>query len=337
MSHSITSISIASLGLAMLGSPAFGQSDSGQFNTTPQNLRASKLVGATAQTASGEKLGAIRELMVDPQTGEIRMAILGESSLSGLSGKWVPIPWEAMSQRSAGQFTVNLDRQQIESGPTLQADDYTALQSSDLMDRVNRHYQFDRSQSGVTSRAGFQDSGFTQDQSDRSRFSRSDDERYRATPERYNQGQSQSGIYGQGSRSGTFSDADPNRQQSYRSSQDRDYGGQDQAQRYFSDRSYAQGSPGRSDYDSGRYGQGAAYTQDRYYSSQDQSRRYDSDHYGQGTASSDRYYGQGTYSGSPGRPKAFVELSGRSTPTPAQFRLSRKDEICVSESTNSPF
>src|SRR5215813_1151152 len=59
--------------------------------------RASKVIGADVENPQGEKLGDIRDIVLDPATGRIRYAVLGSGGFLSLGEKYFAIPWAALT------------------------------------------------------------------------------------------------------------------------------------------------------------------------------------------------------------------------------------------------
>jgi sporulation protein YlmC with PRC-barrel domain len=97
-------------------------SDSTQDQTagrrSESEVRFSKLMDANVASKSGENLGQLEDLIIDPQTGEIKYAILGRGGLLGIGEKYVPVPWKAIQVSSEKQFTLNVDKSKLKSAPT---------------------------------------------------------------------------------------------------------------------------------------------------------------------------------------------------------------------------
>jgi sporulation protein YlmC with PRC-barrel domain len=121
--------------------------------TSQQSVRATKLTNAQVTDSSGNRIGQIQDVLVNPSSGRIDFAIISLNSTSGSSmgtsssstggtaemsaststsagGKLVPVPWSLLktsgsssSQYSAGSeqpsFTLNVDQSKLSSAPTI--------------------------------------------------------------------------------------------------------------------------------------------------------------------------------------------------------------------------
>src|SRR2546421_105655 len=70
------------------------------FAAQPKTLdvyRASKLIGADVENPRGDNLGDIKDIVLDPQTGQIAYAVLGFGGFLGMGEKYFAIPWAALS------------------------------------------------------------------------------------------------------------------------------------------------------------------------------------------------------------------------------------------------
>lgn len=78
------------------------------------------VIGATVKNAQGEKLGDIRELMIDPQSGRIVYIMLTSSGFLGTGEKSLAIPWEALKVGlGQNELVVEMDNGKLQaSDPT---------------------------------------------------------------------------------------------------------------------------------------------------------------------------------------------------------------------------
>ena len=129
------------------------ESSSSQTQTSTQSaqhVRLSQIIGATAQSKDGQQLGQIEDIVVDPKTQQIQFAVLGKGGFLGIGEKMVPIPWQAVTVQktpAAGQsgkpnLTVNIDRQKLQSAPTMEKNkNYSELSQPDYIITVYRFYE----------------------------------------------------------------------------------------------------------------------------------------------------------------------------------------------------
>lgn len=69
------------------------------------------------------KLGVVRELFVDLETGRAEYLIVEATSLLGGSGKYQPVPWTIVRPDGVtGQFAVALTKDQFKAAPSYDRD-----------------------------------------------------------------------------------------------------------------------------------------------------------------------------------------------------------------------
>ena len=133
-------------------------SQSAQVNATQiANPLLLNLSGTAVRDDSGQQLGQIQHLIVNPQ-GCVDMAIL---SLGG--AKLVPIPWQLVSVSGAGAtgttpgrttLTLNVDRQKLQQAPSFSMNQINQITQQQTMQQVFNFYGVrQQSQSSVGSSA----------------------------------------------------------------------------------------------------------------------------------------------------------------------------------------
>ena len=117
-----------------------GQMSAQSTGTQTGEVRLSKLLGADVKSGSDEDLGKIKDLVVDPETGAIRFAVLGRGGVFGIAEKRVPVPWQAASIQSENEITLNLDKEKLRSAPTINSD-YSDLNNPGYLVSVYQFYE----------------------------------------------------------------------------------------------------------------------------------------------------------------------------------------------------
>ncbi len=112
----------------------------GMGRTSGGELRASKqLMGAQVKSQTGETLGKIDDLVVNPQSGKVDFAVIS------YQGKMTPIPWQLLQSSGATQpgqpanFTANIDKSKLSQAPTLSGQ-WSELQSPSWSQQVYSFY-----------------------------------------------------------------------------------------------------------------------------------------------------------------------------------------------------
>jgi sporulation protein YlmC with PRC-barrel domain len=105
-----------------------------------QSVRASQLIGANVQSATGDNIGDINDLVLDPQSGQVQFAVLGIGGFLGIGERLTPVPWQAIDVRGERNFTLNVDRQKLEAAPSIQRGQWNELQQPGYVERLYTYY-----------------------------------------------------------------------------------------------------------------------------------------------------------------------------------------------------
>jgi sporulation protein YlmC with PRC-barrel domain len=105
-----------------------------------QAVRASQLIGANVQSATGDNIGDINDLVLDPQSGQVTFAVLGIGGFLGIGERLTPVPWQAVEIRGERNFVLNIERQKLEAAPSIQRGQWNELQRQDYIERLYTYY-----------------------------------------------------------------------------------------------------------------------------------------------------------------------------------------------------
>jgi sporulation protein YlmC with PRC-barrel domain len=74
------------------------------------------LVGSTVKDLQGEKIGEIRELMIEPQNGHIAYAVVSSGGVLGMGKKDLAVPWETFRVGlQKDELIVEIDKDKLQS------------------------------------------------------------------------------------------------------------------------------------------------------------------------------------------------------------------------------
>jgi len=91
----------------------------------PEMLSVSTLIGDDVYNREGEKLGEIKELMVDTHTGHVGYAVLSFGGFLGMGDKLFAIPFESLeldAERHA--FRLDVPKERLENAPGFDKDNW---------------------------------------------------------------------------------------------------------------------------------------------------------------------------------------------------------------------
>jgi PRC-barrel domain len=84
----------------------------------PHVMGAGTLIGNDVHNGSGEKLGDIKEIMLDVRSGVVSYAVLSFGGFMGMGEKLFAVPWAALAldtQRKC--FVLDVSRERLEGAP----------------------------------------------------------------------------------------------------------------------------------------------------------------------------------------------------------------------------
>ncbi len=83
-----------------------------------QVSRASKITGAKVKNTTGDGLGDIKDLVIDPENGQVVYAVVSFGGVMGMGNKLFAIPWRALHWTSPKDYYVlDLDKDTLKKAP----------------------------------------------------------------------------------------------------------------------------------------------------------------------------------------------------------------------------
>jgi sporulation protein YlmC with PRC-barrel domain len=78
--------------------------------------RTSRIIGSEIRTKTGEKIGDIRDLVLD-NAGRVRLAIVSTGGFLGLGDTLHAVPWDAMTLGPKDDRILDVDKARLEQAP----------------------------------------------------------------------------------------------------------------------------------------------------------------------------------------------------------------------------
>ena len=106
------------------------------MNTTEQRtgaatlLAASEIKGARVINFQNQDVGDIDELLIEPDTGEIRFAVVSVGGFLGLGSTRVAVPWMAfqiVDEQGRVKYMLDATRERLEKAPRVEGKNYERL------------------------------------------------------------------------------------------------------------------------------------------------------------------------------------------------------------------
>lgn len=91
-------------------------------------IASDKVEGTAVYGKEGEKIGTIRNVMLDKRSGVAEYAVISFGGFLGLGKRFHPVPWKALTyEPSRGGYVVGLDADQLRQAPSFTEDEDLAF------------------------------------------------------------------------------------------------------------------------------------------------------------------------------------------------------------------
>lgn len=108
---------------------------------TERLISSSKVEGTAVYDPSGEKLGTIRNFMVEKKSGQAEYAVLSPGGLFGASKRHYPLPWQELRyDTDLGGYVVDLDAARMEEAPSFE-EGAEPRYDREYDERLREHYR----------------------------------------------------------------------------------------------------------------------------------------------------------------------------------------------------
>ena len=106
-------------------------------------LSASTLAGDEVKNAQGEKLGEVKEIMVDTENGRVAYAVLSFGGFLGMGDKLFAIPWSALHLgHDEHAFTLNVSKEALQNAPGFDKDNWPDMADPTFGRGIYKHYGY---------------------------------------------------------------------------------------------------------------------------------------------------------------------------------------------------
>ena len=104
-------------------------------------LSASTLAADDVYNLKSEKLGSIKELMLDIQSGKVCYAVLSFGGFLSLGEKLFAVPWNALTVDTENQrFVMDTDEERLKSAPGFDADNWPNTADTTWEKSIHAYY-----------------------------------------------------------------------------------------------------------------------------------------------------------------------------------------------------
>ena len=107
----------------------------------PELMGADTLVGNDVYNPKGEKLGDIKEVMLDMRSGRVAYAVLSFGGFLGMGEKLFAVPWNALTLDTATKsFKLNVDKDRLATAPGFDKDQWPNMADATWAQSIHAYY-----------------------------------------------------------------------------------------------------------------------------------------------------------------------------------------------------
>lgn len=108
----------------------------------PYLMGAHTLLGEKVYNLEGEKLGDIKEIMLNVHEGKISYAVLCFGGFLGMGDKFFAIPWKALTLDTIDKrFILNVEKDRLKNAPGFDKDNWPDMANQKWANEIDCYYE----------------------------------------------------------------------------------------------------------------------------------------------------------------------------------------------------
>ena len=118
----------------------YGMCKNSQNGPGPALMGANTLLGNEVYNLSKEKLGTIKEFVIEMNTGRVSYAVLSYGGFLGMGDRLFAVPWQALElDAEHHRFRLNLDKELLKDAPGFDRDNWPSIADPIADPQGDRH------------------------------------------------------------------------------------------------------------------------------------------------------------------------------------------------------
>ncbi|MFT3859545.1 MAG: PRC-barrel domain-containing protein [Aquabacterium sp.] len=102
--------------------------------------RATKIVGTDVRNRKGEKIGDVKDIVLDDK-GAVAYAIVSTGGFLGIGDRLHAVPWSALNIRTDKDFQLDIDKATLQKAPGFGSRDWPDFDDAQWQSNNRRHYR----------------------------------------------------------------------------------------------------------------------------------------------------------------------------------------------------
>ncbi|QDQ27932.1 PRC-barrel domain containing protein [Chitinimonas arctica] len=110
------------------------------FSNSP--VKASGVIGTSVVNPKNDRLGDIKEIVIDPRTAKVAYAVVSFGGFLGMGQKLFAVPFRAFDYNVAqNEYVLNMSKERLESAPGFDPDRWPAMSDEKWNRDVHKFYE----------------------------------------------------------------------------------------------------------------------------------------------------------------------------------------------------
>ncbi|HEY8099555.1 MAG TPA: PRC-barrel domain-containing protein [Burkholderiaceae bacterium] len=127
--------------MSYISNDALGIYKKGHAGPGPRLMGADTLIGEDVYNSHDEKLGDIKEFMLNMQTGEVEYAVLSFGGVFSMGEKLFAVPFDALKLDTTNErFILDVEKQMLENAPGFDKDNWPDMADETWASQVHSFY-----------------------------------------------------------------------------------------------------------------------------------------------------------------------------------------------------
>lgn len=115
--------------------------DGGHEGPGPGLMGADTLIGDQVYNLQNERLGELKEIMLDMRTGRVAYAVMAAGGVFSLGERLFAIPWDALTLDTVNKrFTLAVPKERIENAPGFDTDHWPDMANPQWASQIKDYY-----------------------------------------------------------------------------------------------------------------------------------------------------------------------------------------------------
>jgi sporulation protein YlmC with PRC-barrel domain len=109
---------------------------------TSRLISAEKVEGTTVYNTAGDKVGSVKNVMIDKVSGQVAYATMASGGILGMGSDYYALPWNALTYNvDRGGYEINIDRERLQGAPAASESELvSSLEDRDYGSKVHDFY-----------------------------------------------------------------------------------------------------------------------------------------------------------------------------------------------------